>query len=94
MATRPPPALSDRQMHQQISADVERGNEAAEIDQQESAPQIHTALECLVKIARHHGVDLAVDRLRHTYAVAETPVSQIQLLRIAKETGFARARPA
>jgi len=91
VATRPPPARSGLQMHQQISADVERGNEAVEIDQQESAPQTHTALECLVKIARHHGVDLAVDRLRHTYAVGDIPVSQTQLLRIAKESGF-RAR--
>lgn len=93
MATRPPPVPSDRQMHQQISADVERGNEAAEIDQQESAPPIHTALECLVKVARHHGVDLSVDRLRHTHAVADAAISQTQLLRIAKEAGF-RARRA
>ena len=82
-------------MSQPTSADVERGNEAAEIlpiDQQQPAhPQIHTALECLVNVARHHGVDLAVDRLRHTYAIADIPISKTQLLRIAKDSGF-RAR--
>lgn len=80
-------------MHQRISAEIERGDEAAEIEQQEPAPQIHTALECLVKVARHHGADLSVDRLRHSYAVGDIPVSQTQLLRIAKESGF-RARKA
>ncbi|WP_424629796.1 peptidase domain-containing ABC transporter [Bradyrhizobium sp. SYSU BS000235] len=80
-------------MHQQISADLEHGTEVAGIDQQETAPPIHTALECLVKVARHHGVDLSVDRLSHTHAVGDAAISQTQLLRIAKEAGF-RARRA
>jgi ATP-binding cassette, subfamily B, bacterial HlyB/CyaB len=50
-----------------------------------------TALQCLARVAGHHGVDLSVDRLRHTYAVGDGPISQALLLRMAKEAGL-RAR--
>src|ERR1700682_5376801 len=53
--------------------------------------QSQTALQCLVTVAGHHGLDLSVDRLRHTYAVGDAPISQVLLLRIAKEVGL-RAR--
>src|SRR5262245_48029771 len=56
-----------------------------------SSSQPQTALQCLVKVAGHHGVDLSVDRLRHTHAVGTAPISQVKLLRIAKEAGL-RAR--
>ncbi len=44
-----------------------------------------TALQCLTKVAKSHGVELSVDRLRHAYAVGENPISCALLLRIAKE---------
>jgi ATP-binding cassette, subfamily B, bacterial HlyB/CyaB len=52
-----------------------------------------TGLQCLARIAGHHGVDLSVDRLRHIYAVGDGPISQALLLRMAKEAGL-RARTA
>jgi subfamily B ATP-binding cassette protein HlyB/CyaB len=54
-------------------------------------PESQTALECLARIAVHHGVDLPVERLRHAYAVDGAPISQTLLLRMAKEAGL-RAR--
>jgi subfamily B ATP-binding cassette protein HlyB/CyaB len=26
-----------------------------------------TALQCLVAVARHHGIDLSIDRIKHDY---------------------------
>ncbi|MGC1464485.1 MAG: peptidase domain-containing ABC transporter [Pseudolabrys sp.] len=82
-------------MSLQISADVETRDIAAS---DESVPKLlvsqpQTALQCLVKVAMHHGIDLTVDRLRHAYAVGEGAVSRQLLLRMAKETGL-RARSA
>lgn len=51
----------------------------------------HTNLQCLVLVARHHGVDLSPDRLLHDYAVGYQPVTTRQLLRMAKDAGL-RAR--
>ncbi len=53
--------------------------------------QPETALQCLVSIARHHGIDLSVEHLRHTYAVGDVPIPRGLLLRMAKEAGL-RAR--
>jgi ATP-binding cassette subfamily B protein len=50
-----------------------------------------TGLACLAAVARHHGLDLAVDRLRHDYAVGAAPVEASMLLRMAREGGL-RAR--
>jgi ATP-binding cassette, subfamily B, bacterial HlyB/CyaB len=47
-----------------------------------------TELECLAKVAAYHGVDLAVERLKHTYAVGVVPVATNQLLRMAKDAGL------
>lgn len=52
-----------------------------------------TALDCLSRIAGHHGVDLPVGRLKHAYAVDAIPVSTIRLLRMARDAGL-RARAA
>jgi ATP-binding cassette, subfamily B, bacterial HlyB/CyaB len=52
-----------------------------------------TELECLAKVAAHHGVDLAVERLKHSYAVGVVPVATNQLLRMAKDAGL-RAQSA
>ena len=54
-----------------------------------SQPQ--TAIQCLARVAGHHGIDLSVGRLCHTYAVGEAPISPLLLLRMAKEAGL-RAR--
>jgi ATP-binding cassette subfamily B protein len=44
-----------------------------------------------VNVARHHGIELSVERLRHAYAVADGPIPASLLLRMAKEAGL-RAR--
>ena len=53
--------------------------------------QPETCLHCLVSVARHHGIELAVERLHHTYAIADGPIPYPLLLRIARESGL-RAR--
>ena len=50
-----------------------------------------TCLLCLVSVARHHGIELSIERLRHTYAIADGLVPHALLLRMAKEAGL-RAR--
>ncbi len=49
---------------------------------------MQTALHCLVRAARHHGVDVSVDGLHHAYAVGEAPVETPLLLRMAQEAGL------
>src|SRR5690606_4681919 len=49
---------------------------------------IHTILQCLALVARHHGVDLSPERLMHDYAIGDEPVSVPRLLRIAQDAGF------
>jgi ATP-binding cassette subfamily B protein len=44
-----------------------------------------------VSVARHHGIELSVERLRHTYAIPDAPIPPALLLRVAKEAGL-RAR--
>ncbi len=51
----------------------------------------HTSLQCLVAVARHHGVDLTVQRLLHDYAIGHEQIARGTLVRIAKEAGL-RAR--
>ncbi len=83
-------------MLQRISDSAERNRNAAAAatSPPESANlQARTALECLASVARHHGIDLAADRLCHLYAVDPAPMSQTRILRIAKEAGM-RARAA
>lgn len=50
--------------------------------------QADTCLHCLVSVARHHAIELAVERLRHSYAIAEGPIPHALLLRIAREAGM------
>ena len=47
-----------------------------------------TALQCLVLVARHHGIDLSVERLKHEHAVTENEVSDEVLLRVGREAGL------
>ncbi|HET6468914.1 MAG TPA: peptidase domain-containing ABC transporter [Geminicoccaceae bacterium] len=52
----------------------------------------HTALRALVAVARHHGVDLTVERIVHDYGIdTDDEVPPRLMLRIAREAGF-RAR--
>jgi len=51
----------------------------------------HTALQCLTAVARHHGVDLAPERLAHDYALGEGEPPTEKLLRIAQDHGFRAA---
>jgi subfamily B ATP-binding cassette protein HlyB/CyaB len=51
-------------------------------------PFPHTALQCFTAVARHHGVDLAPDRLAHDYALEDAEPATDRLLRIAAESGF------
>lgn len=53
--------------------------------------QAETCLHCLVSVSRHHGIELAVERLRHTYALADGAIPHSLLLRMAREAGL-RAR--
>jgi ATP-binding cassette subfamily B protein len=54
------------------------------------APEIatNTALECLSRMARHHGVDLPAQRLRHAYAVGGEAITSTLLLRMAADAGL------
>ena len=52
-----------------------------------------TALRCLVGVARQHGTELAIDRLRHTHSVDQTTMDAASLLRIARNEGL-KARKA
>ena len=52
-----------------------------------------TALHCLVGVARQHGTELAIDRLRHTHSVDQTTMDAASLLRIARNEGL-KARKA
>lgn len=47
-----------------------------------------TALQCLVLVARQHGVDLTVDRLKREHAISEPEVSEDVLVTLAKEAGL------
>jgi ATP-binding cassette subfamily B protein len=52
-----------------------------------------TAVDCLVAVARQHGVELSVERISHDYALDGKEVPGTRLARIAKDLGF-RARLA
>lgn len=51
-------------------------------------PPVSTKLACLVALARHHGVDLSPDRLRHEYALGSQEPADALLVRIAQASGF------
>ncbi len=83
-------------MPQPISAESAQNDNLAPEDT--GAPRIEpssegnrTALACLVWVATHHGIDLSVERLNHTYAIGQEGVSQAMMLRMAKNAGL-RAR--
>lgn len=79
-------------MSQPTSVEVERCEPAAP-SADEPRWATRTALECLSRVAAHHGIDLPSDRLRHAYAVDDAGISTELLLRMAQEAGL-RARTA
>ena len=58
-------------------------NEALNKDQ-----AYHTAVQCLVAVARHHGLDFSVESIVHKYALGHTEPTTTRFLRIAKENGL------
>jgi ATP-binding cassette, subfamily B, bacterial HlyB/CyaB len=48
----------------------------------------HTLLRAFIAIARHHGVELVLERLLHEYAIDRDEVPERLLFRIARESGF------
>jgi len=76
-------------MSQAISVEVDRAAEPA-AGRPEGTPETApwTALDCLSRVAALHGIDLPVHRLKHAYAVDGIPVSNIRLLRMAKDAGL------
>ncbi|WP_394565338.1 peptidase domain-containing ABC transporter [Bradyrhizobium sp. 31Argb] len=81
-------------MSQAISVEADlTGAEASPVSADETLrPALRTELECLAKVAAYHGVDLPVERLKHSYAIDGVPVSATRLLRMAKEAGMRATR--
>ena len=81
-------------MSQAISAEIEASEivDAPASSSDESPGAVpRTALDCLSKVAAHHGIDLPAERLQHTYALDGSPIALSLLLRMAKDAGL-RAR--
>ncbi|WP_445216975.1 peptidase domain-containing ABC transporter [Bradyrhizobium sp. Pa8] len=49
---------------------------------------LETALKCFVAVARHHGVDLSIDRIRHDYALKSDDDITRLLPKIARGSGM------
>src|SRR6266511_1395110 len=47
-----------------------------------------TALQCLVAVARHHGIDLSIERIKHDYALKPDDDITRQLPKIARNSGM------
>src|SRR5690348_10113625 len=62
-----------------ISRSTETAMEATPLD---------TALHCFVAVARHHGLDLSVDRIMHAYALTPSDQKASLLPKIARRHGF------
>src|SRR5262245_51785549 len=50
--------------------------------------ELQTALQCLSAVARHHRIDLSVDKLRHDHTTAGTRADPALLVRMAREAGL------
>jgi subfamily B ATP-binding cassette protein HlyB/CyaB len=49
---------------------------------------LETALQCFVAVARHHGIDLSIDRIKHDYALKPSDDISRQLPKIARNSGM------
>ncbi len=63
------------------------GSPGEQSELSQNAPE-HTSLKCISLVARHHGVDLSVDRMVHDYSLELEDPSTRRLLRICKDAGF------
>jgi ATP-binding cassette, subfamily B, bacterial HlyB/CyaB len=48
----------------------------------------HTGLRCLTLVARHHRIEVSVDRLRHDYSIADQEPDPNLLVRMARDSGL------
>ena len=53
---------------------------------------LRSALQCLVVVARHHGVDLSVERLVHEHALGDEEPDLKRLAKIAVAAGLGARR--
>lgn len=51
-------------------------------------PKIDTGLNCLVMIAKFHGVAAEAEQIRHVFAIGADGMNTTDILRAAKELGF------
>nr|VFJ60523.1 MAG: ATP-binding cassette, subfamily B [Candidatus Kentron sp. FM]VFJ61931.1 MAG: ATP-binding cassette, subfamily B [Candidatus Kentron sp. FM]VFK10901.1 MAG: ATP-binding cassette, subfamily B [Candidatus Kentron sp. FM] len=51
-------------------------------------PPQHTAVQCLTLIARHHGIQISVEKLIHEHSLESREPDRNRLLRIAGEIGL------
>src|SRR5437763_12986619 len=49
---------------------------------------LETALQCLVAVARHHGIDLSADRIKHDHALKPDDDVRRLLPKIARDCGM------
>src|SRR5215471_14097367 len=52
------------------------------------ASALDTALQCFVAVARHHGIDLSADRIKHDYALKPDDDFTRLLPKIARSSGM------
>lgn len=78
-------------MSRPISAEIDAPAAPVASTDEPQSSATRTALECLARVAAHHGVDLPPERLRHAYVVDGSPIALNLLLRMAKDAGL-RAR--
>ena len=71
-----------------MSENMADGNDSPESPTGLASTPEHTSLKCLSLVARHHGVDLSVDRMVHDYSLELEEPSVRRILRIAKDAGF------
>lgn len=51
-------------------------------------PPDYTGLRCLVLVARHHRIEMAVERLKHDYGISTEEVEPPLIVRMAREAGL------
>lgn len=60
----------------------------SELHNDSQKPKIDTGLNCLVMIAKFHGVAAEAEQIRHVFAIGADGMNTIDILRAAKELGF------
>src|SRR5262245_34983132 len=65
-----------------------KGDAASHHGNNMEGSSLETALQCLVAIARHHGIDLSADRIKHDYALKPNDDITRLLPKIARSSGM------